>query len=240
MIGIRIVLISLALLLVLGAVGLVVAAPASLACGLDNEADLRRLSDGTLIDSASSVGDESTLVAMRRDGMARIESAFGTMRAKPIVAVLGSIDTLRRWHFNEYASTSFLPWRTCIVIGPKGHSVDVIAHELMHAELIARTGYWQRLVHIPTWFDEGVAMQVDLRTKYVLSDSDRQAGWPAAVRSLVSGRQFFTSDDHGLTRHYAAAKEEVANWLRSVERKQLFLLLDRIGSGENFSTLVPR
>ncbi|MEH0155831.1 DUF1570 domain-containing protein [Limibacter armeniacum] len=52
---------------------------------------------------------------------------------------------------------------TYIVLGPNGLNIDVISHEMTHAELIHRVGWFNREYEIPTWFDEGLAMMLDHR-----------------------------------------------------------------------------
>ena len=46
-------------------------------------------------------------------------------------------------------------------------NIDIIAHELTHAELHTRLNM-KALKSIPTWFDEGLATQNDYREQYGL------------------------------------------------------------------------
>jgi len=57
-----------------------------------------------------------------------------------------------------------------VVISKQGLDLDIISHEISHAELFQRIGFFDRLRKIPTWFDEGLAMQVDLREYYSTED----------------------------------------------------------------------
>ena len=124
------------------------------------------------------------------------------------------------------------------MVGPKGQNLDVVAHELMHAELFERVGFWGRFTQIPVWFDEGLAMQVDYRPRYVLS---REASAQAKnVRTLESARDFFLQDGDLLTKNYAMAKAEVANWLDDVDRASVYDRLERIRAGESFNAVTQR
>jgi hypothetical protein len=143
-------------------------------------------------------------------------------------------------HFNDYASSHFIGSRACIVVGPKGRNVDVVAHELMHAELFERVGYWHRFTEIPAWFDEGVAMQVDFRPRYSVPEQKGSLGGTGFVRDLKSYRQFFRGDGEQLTQHYAAAKAEVARWLTNVGRHELYERFERIRAGEGFNAVVEK
>jgi hypothetical protein len=91
---------------------------------------------------------------------------------------------------------------------------------LGHAEIHHRVGHWQRLTQIPTWFDEGLAMQVDHRERCQWS---MQSGAVSSdtVKHWTSRSQFFSGDDE-LTRHNAMAKEEVRLWVQKVGREKVY------------------
>lgn len=84
----------------------------------------------------------------------------------------------------------------------------------------SQAGYRQRLLTVPTWFDEGVAMQVDYRGRYALvqqdtADADVEVD---SVRELTTGSRFFVDDDQGLTGEHAAGilepvQAETSPWL---------------------------
>ena len=127
--------------------------------------------------------------------------------------------------------------RACVMVGPKGQNIDVVAHELMHGELHHRAGYLRRFFQVPTWFDEGVAMQVDYRSRYSLSPPEAQNA--DYVRALTTESSFFVADDEALTRNYASAKTVVASWVTRVGPAALYLRLHRLNNGEPFSEVVP-
>ena len=56
--------------------------------------------------------------------------------------------------------------RTEVVLDLAHFSIDVTAHELVHAELAQRLGFWTRTVKLPVWFDEGIAVQLDRRADF--------------------------------------------------------------------------
>ena len=122
------------------------------------------------------------------------------------------------------------------MVGPSGQNLDVVAHELMHAEIAERVGWWGRFTQLPVWFDEGLAMQVDLRPRYVLAggaDSETKR-----VRALGSARDFFQADDARLTWNYAAAKTEAALWVAAVGGDAVYGQLERIRQGKSFEAVV--
>ena len=192
----------------------------------------------TSFSSDDATTNQSTSQQLLDEARKRIESTFGKPAASPIVVFLGSSNRIGPFRLNAYGSTQFVGTRTCVMIGTKGRSVDVLAHELMHAELYQRVGPLTYFLEVPTWFDEGVAMQVDWRDRYALG-SDAAADLPR-VRELTTPSQFFVADDAALTLHYALAKYEVAKWLSLVGRDSLYSQFARLRSGEALAeVLIP-
>lgn len=122
------------------------------------------------------------------------------------------------------------------MVGPKGQTPDVVAHELMHAEIADRVGWWGRLRQLPVWFDEGLAMQVDFRPQYVLPDG--AVAEAEYVETLSSHRAFFVDNDSLLTKHYASAKAVVAAWVTEVGKTSVYSQLERIRVGEPFQAVI--
>lgn len=206
------------------------AGPGTVACVFIDASGLVTLPDGTRVEPGRSAEDHAALEQLLTEGRARIAQTFGAPRAQPIVVFLREAH-LFGLPLNPYGSTSFIGTRACVVLGPKGHTPDIVAHELMHAELFARVGYWRRLTEIPTWFDEGLAMQVDERSAYAAP-----TGGTAFVRQLDTVRAFnATANDAQATLNYAAAKAEVAQWLTRVGAGSLYPRLERVGGGEAFA-----
>lgn len=221
------------LALTLSLVAAAMAKPQETACALVGFAGLTTaLSDGTRVQARISASDEKQLAALLAVARTRIGNTFGAPRAQPVVLFFQDPDAFWPLQLNTYGSTSFLGTRTCVMVGPHGHNVDVVAHELMHAELAHRVGYWRRWTEVPTWFDEGVAMQVDHRPRYDLTPAE--AASAASVRNLETGHQFFVADDRTLTWHYAAAKAEVAHWIATAGTSDLYERLEQVRSGVAF------
>jgi len=217
-----------------GAFGLVWAAPQQAACALVSFSGLAQMDNGALVGSNRSADDRARLSDLTTQARNRIEHTYGTPRAQPVLAFFGPAERLGPFKMNPYGSTAFVGSRACVLVGGQGENLDVIAHELMHAELFERVGYWRRWVAVPTWFDEGVAMQVDHRSAYDLpafADTGR-------VRLLETANRFFVTDDAQLTWNYAAAKREVAHWLAAVGTDGLYPRLDRLRAGDSLEQVM--
>jgi hypothetical protein len=130
--------------------------------------------------------------------------------------------------YNRAGRTLSTAVETFIILGPYGiRKVDILAHELAHAEFFQRLGYRNRN-QVPNWFDEGLAVQVDDRV------SLEQWRW-----STDDGRTAPELSQIGIIRHddwlgYATAKHEVNRWLNIVGQEGLLSLIDEIRAGEDF------
>ena len=113
----------------------------------------------------------------------------------------------------------------------KKAGIDVTAHELVHAEVVNRVGYLTRLLEIPTWFDEGVAMQVDYRPKYHINKIDQKELERAT--SLTSAGKFWTNSAEENIKNYRASKAAVSKLFPDID-KRLYSILSRIEAGDSF------
>ena len=211
------------------------ALPGPTACLLVGVAGLHELSDGSLTDSESEA-DQRRYIQLTRDARARIKNTFGSAESKPILVFFSRPDGFGPFRLNAYGSTQFIGSRACVMVGPKGESIDVVAHELMHAEIHHRVGFLKRFLQLPTWFDEGIAMQVDYRNRYALSPQDAQNA--DDVRGFTTFSSFFKGDEQAVVRNYASAKQVAASWLSKVGSTSLYARLQRMRNGESFAEIV--
>ena len=172
-------------------------------------------------------------LALVEKARARISNKFGPLESRPILYFFDDANSHWPVRLNEYASTAFLGYKTCIAVGPRGQSVDVVAHELMHAEIASRVGFLSRFRKVPVWFDEGLAMQVDFRKRYDLQEGDDYS----FVTQLNTSRAFFVSDTERLTNHYAAAKAAVKIWLSGVNENDVYSQLEKLNEGAAFESI---
>jgi hypothetical protein len=233
----RIVLASIAAIITLGMATLVFAFPGTTACALIEFSGLETLPDGTRIQTSSTNAERQAILEIQTQAKTRIGTMFGAPRAEPLVVVLNNPATIFTFKSNGYGSTVFVGPRACVIIGPQGTNVDVLAHELLHAELFERVGPWRRASEIPAWFDEGLAMQVDFRSRYDSSQIVDAAEF-ASLRTLRSMDQFNAGNDEEITRHYARSKRAVAQWLEKMGRSNLYSRLERIRAGESLDSVL--
>lgn len=126
------------------------------------------------------------------------------------------------------------PWKSWIVLNTDGLNADVIAHEMCHIELMTRLGWWDVKTKIPTWLDEGLALQVDDRfvsekdsiQRYIDYKAELEMysngnQWEIPLTELETNKQFFT-DEYRTRLAYLTAATEVSKILTKTSR-QVFL-----------------
>ena len=122
-----------------------------------------------------------------------------------------------------------------IVISNQGVDLDIIAHEISHAEFYERIGFYNWSFKIPRWFDEGLAMQNDYRNYYsedtLKFKSNNYKNLPD-IKKLKSGKQFNEEGSpEEIMLNFMTAKHEVKNWYT---KEKLDKLIKDINSGKTF------
>jgi len=182
-----------------------------------------------------STTERDAVRTLWRQARARIAELYGPLRAQPRLVVADAA-TYPRFATGQTGMTHYLPTGHVItVVGPRGHNADVIAHELAHAELVARVGYRATNFCMPTWFDEGLAVQFDHRPPFTESIYfDRlRSGWRVpSLPGLATKAGFFAGTRDEVRFHYAAARVAVGRWLRAMSVAEARQTLETIDCGE--------
>lgn len=225
------ILLVLLVLLSIGAVFYKVAPHGVIRCygvrwsGLDN------ISSHVYVDPDMPESQRQKLLGSLADGKEQIAGLYGAYSADPVIIAGHTMDVMQAFGDNSYnrvGRTYLTAVATFIILGPDGVlSTDVLSHELAHAEFSARIGHRNRS-KIPSWFDEGLAVQFDGR--YLESE------WRTRTDN---GRTAPDLDQIGIIRHgdwlaYATAKHEVGRWLDVVGQEGFWALLEAIRSGDPF------
>lgn len=199
------------------------------------------------------------IILLYQKSRLRIDSLFGSTEAKPSI-LIGTTDEVMQLfgHSNAQGTvqtgmTHLTPLGAYIILSPEGTNIDVLSHELCHAELMERLGWQIRRQKIPIWFDEGLAMLVDKRFEYwtvlqedwrnlidlekkdssFISDSEFYSSTHSdslslsslSLQNLQTTEQFFTENAQI---HYFLAQEEVARWYNKKEQKGLLELITNL------------
>lgn len=161
-------------------------------------------------------------------GRERIKTVLWDQSSTPEILFLNGEKVFGLLEYNNYGSSISLPHKTCLLIGPKGLNIDVISHELVHADIAMMLGFWKNL-NLPAWINEGIAMQVDMRKRYDISTLD---GADVKYVTSKNGREFYKDDVDQVVRNYAAARHLFSEWIdaNDVDRLSTELLLNNYDS----------
>lgn len=175
-------------------------------------------------------------LAALREARGRIAATYGAPVARPrTIIAADDREAARLGLADGVPGTAFIsPLRTEVVLNLAHFSIDVTAHELVHAEVAHRLGFWTRTVELPVWFDEGVALQLDLRAPYAIDCGAVGEQRVRAVRTLTTVRRFWHGDTGQIVQNYQAAKCAAAEVLERHPPRTLYASLARLTGGAHF------
>ncbi len=153
----------------------------------------------------------------------RINSTFGNMISSPKIIITATENEAVSFGSNPYGVTHLSILGQCIVLGPEGQNVDVIAHEYMHAEVHHRVGWLNYSLNVPIWFMEGLATLVDFR--YLLEDIDLTQSEIDSVKNKT-----FNHLDY---KYYQAARVLAID----VNKSKLYENLEKLKQGQNINSI---
>ena len=201
---------------------------------LVEHSNLSAIENNVYVSDALSPCDKLSVSNMLVSARERITMHYGEPLAKPLIVVLSSYE--EKQNFGLYDAPGkflFLPWGSYLLLSHQEANIDVAAHELVHAEIVNRIGYVKRQLKIPTWFDEGVAMQVDYRPKYDLPGNIKLSEFER-VTTVKKPSEFWSSDKSQNIENYRSAKAAAFELFKYTEM-ELYSLLAEIKRGDNFA-----
>ena len=132
--------------------------------------------------------------------------------------------------------------RHYICISDKYLELDILAHEINHAELRSRLTSGAQ-AKIPTWFDEGLALQNDYREIYSeeqwISQTDNGKN-VIAPEDMDTPAEFYAGEVKDRRFRYLNAKHELNVWLAIHGQQGLLELIDKLNGGEDFDMAYGR
>ena len=125
-----------------------------------------------------------------------------------------------------------------ICISDEYLELDILAHEITHAELRARLSV-KAQKRIPTWFDEGIALQNDYRERYSeeqwIAQTDNGKN-TVALEEMDTPSEFYAGEAEDRRFRYLNAKHELSGWMAEHGQQGLLKLLEQINDGVDFNT----
>lgn len=184
-------------------------------------------------------GERAHVLELLEEARRRVSRLYGPLRARPTL-IVSDAQSMGRFSDTPTGVTHYQPTGTFTALGPRGQNVDVIAHELAHAELYARIGYRKVVWCVPIWLDEGLAMQFDERPTHGNALFERRVaqGWPVpALAELATHDRFFAGPRSVVRFHYAAARSAVAAWLQAKGPAQAVRSLEQLDCNRQTAAL---
>ncbi|MBA9086854.1 hypothetical protein FHR92_003334 [Fontibacillus solani] len=188
--------------------------------------DYEELSSEVYVEPSISDNTKNKILMDLEQSQEKVIEVFDVIEAHPTIIFVQSSDAIKRYAQNQTGQTYYMYWGNYIVIGPRGFNEDVIAHELVHAELRKKIGDIEK---VPVWFNEGLATTVDSR---YISDVN------VVSNSLheISERGTFYEPTRVLE-NYKIANNEVTRWYRIVGKSGLDTLIAGLNKGKSFNKL---
>lgn len=165
----------------------------------------------------------------------RIDSFWGQEISTPKFIYCDNEYDFKKYCVNPSApAVTYLKLGCVIVLSREAINIDIIAHELSHAEFYERVGFYKFNNKIPTWFKHGLAMQNDHRSYYSEDTLKIKSGnfqnLPD-IKSITSDKQFYAGTLQQIMLNYMTAKHEVKNWY---SKDKLDRFVKDINSGKTF------
>ena len=195
-----------------------------------------QIDDGVYAARNLPLEERRRALTILRTARGRIAETFGAPVARPMTIIAANDrEAARLGLASNVPGTAFIsPLDTEVVLNLAHFSIDVTAHELVHAELAQRLGFWHRAVKLPVWFDEGVAVQLDRREPYLIDCGAVGEQRIRQVRQLTTVRRFWQGDTAQIVRNYQAAKCAAAEVLEQHPPRTLYASLAQLTQGAHF------
>ncbi|MBQ9898352.1 MAG: hypothetical protein IJM44_02725 [Ruminococcus sp.] len=200
----------------------------------------KKVTDNVYVNTNYS-GNIEDAVRLTKDALERDRAFFGEMECTntTVIIICDDDKLLSKLGGDHDTTTSFFPSKkNYISVSDEYLNIDILAHELTHAELHTRLTK-KALKGIPTWFDEGLAAQNDYREQYSAEAWNEQTenGKKAiALTDMDTPSEFYAGTKEDKRFRYLHAKHEVSEWIDLHQQKGLLELLDKLNSGETFDS----
>jgi len=201
----------------------------AIACELITFSNYSEISPNIFISSSFDSSQKDNLLSIIDSGKSRVNDTFGNMGSFPRVIIATTEEEASNFGSNAYGKALITPLGQCIVFGPKGQNVDVVAHEYTHAEVHFRVGWLNHFLNIPIWLNEGIALLVDYREPYLLKNINISEDEIDAVKN--KGSNFFTGNN--VLKNYQAARLAVTH----IDKSELYENLEKLRQGQDITSV---
>ena len=188
-------------------------------------------------------GDTNQLLLMIGEARERVRAFFGVTMSNPTVIICDDKQKLALLGGDHDTFTvMFFQASSYISVSSDWLNVDVLAHEFTHAEVHTRVfrGGISFDLPIPTWLDEGLAIQNDYREQYNeqtwLRITENGENVPS-IEEYNTAAKFYAGDTEARRQRYCLAGHEVAAWIKQHGKDKMITMLNKTGQGVAFSSM---
>ena len=234
--------ISLILLLLLAAVYIFQFTGLGYRMSVPYRSSFEKVADNIYVNKNYS-GNIKEAIQLTEEALERDRAFFGELQCTDTTIIIFCDDDklLSKLDGDHDTKTSYTK-KNYISVSDEDLNIDIIAHELTHAELHTRLNV-KALKSIPTWFDEGLATQNDYREQYGLkawieqTDNGKNT---VPLEDMDTGSEFYADPLEDRRFRYLNAKHEVSVWMDTHQQKGLLELLDKLNKGKDFDSVYSR
>jgi hypothetical protein len=192
--------------------------------------------DGRLyFNTATPQNKTDSLKALIELANTRVANFWGEKKSDPkIIYCNKAVEFIRYSSAPAAPAITYLKLGSYIVLSADAVDLDIIAHEISHAEFYERVGFYTWSYKIPAWFKHGLAMQNDYRSYYSEDTLKiRSANFTSLpdIKSFKKDDEFYAGTHEQVMLNYMTAKHEFKNWYT---KEKLVTLIKDLNSGKSF------
>ena len=231
---------SLILLIVAAVVWFFAFNPTGYRMSVSHRASFEKISDNVYI-NRNYTGSRDAITQLIDEAKSRVADFFGSLTCQDYTVMIICDDEkllakLGGDHDTHHA-TLFPVKRSYVSVSTEYLTGDVLAHEVTHAELYERLS-GKAFRRLPTWFNEGIALQNDYREQYgpeAWAEQTDNGKNIVAHEDMDTAAEFYSGTKEDRRFRYLNAKHDIAEWLEKHGLQGFMALIDSLNGGEDFS-----
>lgn len=231
---------SLILLIVAGVVWFFEFNSTGYRMSVSHRASFEKISDNVFI-NRDYAGNRDEITGLINKAKSRAADFYGSLTCQDhtVIIICDDEKLLAKLggDHDTYHITLFPVKRSYVSVSTEYLTVDVLAHELTHAELYERLS-GKAFRRVPTWFNEGIALQNDYREQYgpeAWAEQTDNGKNIVAHEDMDTAAEFYSGTKEDRRFRYLNAKHDVVEWLEKHGLQGFMALIDRLNGGEDFS-----